>query len=163
MWAWRRGGHRRRSTGKRVPAMSVRRWFTAPTRTTDILITGPTGVGLGAGAGGSRRWDTPRHGRNKRGHDDQIKSRSKLEVGLLATLLQISIAGLRQFTAENAARHDRAQDLRRAAADREHARVADHALQRPIARVAGRAKYLERIIGHLDGGFGCKDLGLRRK
>src|SRR5579872_4519212 len=54
MWAWRRGGHRRRSTGKRVLAMSVRRWFTAPTPITDIPITGATGAGVGAGAGGEQ-------------------------------------------------------------------------------------------------------------
>ena len=51
--------------------------------------------------------------------------------------------------------------MRRAAADGEHAGVADHALQRKIARIAGGAEHLQGVIGYPDRRFRGQDLGPR--
>ena len=80
-----------------------------------------------------------------------------------AVVAEIAVTGLRQLAIEDAARHHRAQDLSGAAADGEHSRIAHHALQRPGARIAGRAEHLERVVGHFDRRFGGKDFRLRGK
>jgi hypothetical protein len=55
------------------------------------------------------------------------------------------IPRLWQFSPEDPARHQRPQNLRGAAADGEHAGVADHAFQRPVARIAGGAEHLQEM------------------
>src|SRR5207248_7949914 len=60
--------------------------------------------------------------------------------------LQIPIAGLREFCVENPGRHQRPQHLRRAAGDREHAGIANHAFERIVSRVAPGTEQLERLV-----------------
>src|SRR4051812_26700788 len=69
----------------------------------------------------------------------------------------VAAAGLRQLPAEHARCNKRTQHLRGAAADREHAHVARHALKRKIARIAARAEHLQRIVNDADRGFARED------
>ena len=55
-----------------------------------------------------------------------------------------------------------AEHLRRAATNGEYTGVAHHALQRPSARIAGGAEYLQCIIGDFHGHFRGKYFGWRR-
>src|SRR5213594_3994333 len=64
--------------------------------------------------------------------------------------------------AEDAVGDEIAHHLERAAADREHACVAHHALQRQRAAVAGGAVDLQRLAGDLLGRLRRERLGLRR-
>ena len=59
------------------------------------------------------------------------------------------------------ASNQRAQHLRGATADREHAHVARHALERQLARIAARAEHLQRVVDDADRGFAREDLRLR--
>ena len=70
------------------------------------------------------------------------------------------VPGLRQLASEDARGHHGAQDLGGAATDGEHPRVAGHAFQRQVARVAARAEALERVVGDLDRHLRGEDLGL---
>lgn len=65
--------------------------------------------------------------------------------------------------AEDLGSNERAQYLRRAATDGEHAHVACHALDREIVGIATRTVKLQRVVDDLDRGFGGIDFGLRRK
>ncbi len=75
----------------------------------------------------------------------------------------VAVARLRQLPAQHFRGDQRAQHLRGAAADGEHAHVARHALQGQVARIAACAEELQRIVDDSDGALGGDDLGLRRQ